>query len=191
MRTIRTKVYQFSELSKQAQQTAIEWYKGILHNDPDILEGFEDYCHELAKKQGFNDIKVQYSFSYSQGDGLSFSCNDFDIKKFLTENTRLHKDSVINALANNLTVVIKGNSQRYCYASRSDIDLYLDANKDYLNIQILIPSLLANLEDKYLDLCKELENIGYKWLEAAYEDTSIIENIEANEYEFTKDGNRF
>ena len=191
MRTIRTKVYQFSELSKQVQQTAIEWYKGILNNDADILQGFEDYCKEEAEKQGFNDIKIQYSFSYSQGDGLSFSCKNFNIKKFLTENTRLHKDSVINTLSNKLTVEINGNNSRYCYASRSDIDLYLDANKDYPNIQSIIPSLLTDLEDKYLTLCKELENIGYKWLEAAFEDESIIANIEANEYEFTIDGNRF
>jgi len=192
MKTIRTKVYEFNELNDKAKQTAIEWYKNsVLAEDSDILFGFDEHCREEAEKFGFNDIKIQYSLSYCQGDGLSFSCSNFDLKQFLTNNSRLHRNLLINVISSNCTVEIKGNTGRYCFASRSDIDLYLDANKDYPNIQTIIDLIKTELENTYLQLCNELENTGYKWIEDAYTDESIIESIEANEYNFTKDGKIF
>jgi len=59
------------------------------------------------------------------------------------------------------------------------------------NIQALIDKILTELENRYLALCKELETDGYNWIDEAYKDESIIDNIEANEYEFKADGTRF
>lgn len=193
MRTIRTKVYKFSELkTKEARQKAIDWYKKTLDDDPEILFGFEDYCSERAKEAGFNDIKVQYSLSCCQGDGLSFS-GEIDLKRVIPEILPGIKKSVLNALVNNCSYTLKGNDGRYCFASKSDIDLWLDnyTSNDKPNIQKLIDKILPALENRYMTLCKELESEGYKWIESAYEDENIIENIEANEYEFTADGRRF
>jgi len=192
MRTIRTKVYQFSELSKAAQQKAIEWYKGFLNEDPDILFGFEDYCSERAKEVGFYDINVQYSLSYCQGDGLSFS-GKIDLQKLIPEIVPGIKKSALNAIINNCSYKLTGNNGRYCFASKSDIDLWLDnyTNKDKPNIQKVVDKILAGLEDIYIDLCKELEKTGYKWIESAYEDENVINNIEANKYEFKADGTIF
>lgn len=187
MKTIRTKVYQFSELSKSAQETAKEWWKDMLNEDSYILDGFSEYCTERAKEEGFEDIELQYSLSYSQGDGLSFS-GKLDTNKFLSENIR---PLFTKVLSNNLTVEINGNTGRYCYASTSDIDMYLEYGKEYANIQNIIDELKGILENKYITLCKELEKTGYKWIESRYEDENVIADIEANEYYFTKDGKIF
>jgi hypothetical protein len=190
MKTIRTKVYQFNELNDKAKSYAIEQERNDYQQHGEPLYFFEEYCKDRAAEEGFNDCQFQWSLGYCQGDGLSFSCNDFDLKKFLTENTRLSR--FINVYAANLKVEIKGNTGRYCFASRSDVDLYLENyKKDYPNFESLIPHLLECLEGKYLALCKELQETGYKWIEAEDEESAIIDRIEANEYDFTADGKRF
>lgn len=190
MKTIRTKVYQFNELSKAAQQTAIEDERNDYQKNGEPLYFFDEYCKDKAAEEGFKDCKFAWSLGYCQGDGLSFSCDRFDLEQFFTNNTRL-RQLFIKPLAAHCIVVLKGNDGRYAFASRSDVDLYLDANKDYPRIEEIIALLRTELEDKYLALCEELQKDGYKWIESEDEDNSIIDRIEANEYEFTKDGKRF
>ena len=76
MRTIRTKVYNFEELSQEAKQVAIERYR---NNTTEVfLDMFQEGCIEAIEEAGFSgDIKLQYDLGYSQGDGLSFSCDYF------------------------------------------------------------------------------------------------------------------
>ena len=190
-RTIRTKVYQFNELSDNAKKVAIEKERESYYQDGEPLMFFEDYCSEKVAEYGFNDCKFQWRLSCSQGDGLSFSCTEFNVKQFLTNNTRLHKESVINAITNNCVYEIKGNTGHYCYASKSDIDFYLDANKEYPNIESIVSLVKTEIQNTYLQLCKELEDAGYRWIDAENEDAAIIERIEENDYEFTADGRRF
>lgn len=191
MRTIRTKVYSFDELSKPAQQKAIEWYKTILNNDSDLLEFYPEYCKEVAKEEGFEDITVQYSLSNCQGDGLSFKCETLDIERMIKEAIPNVKQSVVKAIKGNCSWYIKGNTGHYCYAAKSDVDFYLDVNKDYPNIENAVTIVREYIENQYMALCKELEKNGYAEIDYRYTDESIIDTIVANEYEFTKDGNRF
>jgi hypothetical protein len=44
------------------------------------------------------------------------------------------------------------------------------------------------LEQIYCDVCEELETRGYNEIEYQYSDECIIEDIQCNEYEFTKQG---
>ena len=73
----------------------------------------------------------------------------------------------------------------------SDADNNRRANKDYPNIEKVVDTMRIKLENKYMALCKELEKEGYSWIDAGSEDSALIDHIEANEYEFTKEGNRF
>ena len=192
MKTIRTKVYQFNELNKNAKENAIEWYK----KDQEI---FLDFFNEDAKEQienaGFKgNIQMQYDLSYSQGDGLSFSCDYYDkLNKLFTEVLGPGKQKTIDCFINNCSFELKGNNGRYCYASKSDLDFYLDNYyvKSQENIDEIITQVRAKLEDLYIDLCKDLESQGYKDIEYQYSDENIIENIIANDYEFTAAGNIF
>jgi hypothetical protein len=191
MRTIRTKVYQFSELSEQAKKVAIEKERDDYWKYGEPLFMFEDYCKERAKEQGFNECTFRWSLSYCQGDGLSFTCTDFDTDKFIPESIPDEKKLLRRVLKSNLNFTVKQNNGHYAYASKSDCDLILDTNKDYSNIEAIVDTMRTKLENKYMNLCKELEKEGYSWIESENEDTAIIDRLEANEYEFTADGRRF
>jgi len=191
MKTVKTKVYQFKELSDEAKEKAIEDFRKKQWEFGEYLHFFGEYCQEQAKERGFNDIELQYSLSWSQGDGLSFKCENFDIEKFVNKHVPKEKKMLKRALIDYLFVKITGNTGHYCYASKSDIDLYMDASTETPNIDKYVETLRIHLEDEYLSLCKELEKSGYDEIEYQDSDKAIIETIEANEYEFEEDGSRF
>ena len=81
--TITTDIFTFDELSPEAQARAIESHRQTDYENGEPLYFFADNAAERAAEKGFKNIDLQYSLNYSQGDGLSFSCKDFDLKTFL------------------------------------------------------------------------------------------------------------
>lgn len=197
MRTIETKVFTFDELSDDAKQTAIEQIRNQ-ENSIDLYS-FKEQCEDIIANNGFTGgIELQYSLSYSQGDGLSFSCDRYDfLEDIFLELLGKGKERTAKTLAENTTFVCKSNNNRYCFASKSDIDMYLENwtssinTTDTDNIDKVITAALEVVQNKYLKLCKELEDAGYDEIEYQDSDEFIIETIEANEYEFTEEGKMF
>jgi hypothetical protein len=192
MRTIKTNLYNFHELSKAAQETAIEKQRNNEYNV--FLDFFYDDCIELIKEKGFKgNIELQYSLSYSQGDGLSFSCDYFDnLNELFTEVLGPEKQKTINCIINNCSLKINGNNGRYCYAHRNDVNFELDNYyvKSSTNLDNLISQVESKLKDLYIDLCKELENKGYSEIEYQNSDEYIIDFFNNNEIEFYENGER-
>ncbi len=69
------KVYNFADLSDEAKEKAREWYK-----ENDDMPFLRDVVHESIlselKKRGYevdDDVQVNFSLSYCQGDGVCFS----------------------------------------------------------------------------------------------------------------------
>lgn len=190
MRTIRTKVYQFNELSAEAQSVAIDNYRRINYDFID-LNCFADNCAEIAAENGFDNAKLRYSLSYSQGDGLSFDA-DIDLERMIKEFNPNIKQSVLSALLNNVHCSCKANTGRYAYASSNDIEFtFENYYRSYDRLNELTSEIEGFVQDKYLELCKLFEKNGYLDIEYQDSDEYIIEAIVANEYEFTIDGNRF
>lgn len=194
MRTVRTKIYKFEELTKEAQQKAIENYR----NDDFIhLDMFNDDAAEKIIEAGFyDDVKIQYSFSYSQGDGLSFEAKRIESKILLqmfAEILGTDKEKTAKVIIENCSFKCTGNTgNHYCYASRNDVYFEFDdysANKP--NIHELVSKVETKLKDLYMSICAELEKQGYAEIEYQRSDEYITEKIIANDYEFTKDGNIF
>lgn len=193
MKKIQLNIYQFSELSEEAKQIAIEDERENKYKHGEYLYFFKELCEERAKELGFNDIKLQYSLSYCQGDGLSFECKEFTkLEELYLKVLGKGKEKTAKFLAENTWYQITGNKGHYCYASKSDVDLTIEWNcKEYDlngNVFEVEKQVREMLEQKYIDLCKELEDAGYKEIEYENSDECIIEDIEANEYEFTEDG---
>lgn len=73
MKTIQTTVYEYDELSPEAQAKAREWYRDI----PEVvdLEFVVDEIHTTLTTLGFDVVRdaIHYSISYSQGDYAGFS----------------------------------------------------------------------------------------------------------------------
>ena len=194
MRTIRTKVYQFNELSEEAKQTAIE-------KERNTKEIYLDWWNEDAVRQietvGFiNDIKLQYSLSCSQGDGLSFSCNNIEnsvLKSFFAEILGKNKEKTIEIIMEYCSFSCTGNNgNHYCYASKSDIRYeFDDYYANHPQIHSVVTKVEKKIEDLYMTLCKDLEKEGYAQIDYQYTDECIIDDFENNEIEFTKEGKIF
>ncbi|HSE99811.1 MAG TPA: hypothetical protein VLA48_02855 [Nitrososphaeraceae archaeon] len=193
MRTIRTKIYKFEELSKEAQGIVIEEYR---NGNTDIdLDPFNESCKEQIEEAGFyDDVSLQYSLSYSQGDGLSFSCDKIKesvLFSFFAEILGAGKEKTAKVLIDNCSFTLLA-SGHYTYASKSHIDYYLEGGfKDLSNCEEIIAQVLDKLENYYLDLCKELENQGYKCIEDINSDDYIKEILSINNYEFLSNGKMY
>jgi hypothetical protein len=184
-------VYNFNELSQEAKQTAINNFRD---NYEINLDFFNDEAKEIISERGFKgNIKLQYSLSNSQGDGLSFGCDYFDSQKLheiFVEVLGSGKDKTIETIINECSFSLIGNNGRYCYAHENDLDFCFTYNIYAPNIEEVVGKVKEKLTEIYLDLCKELENIGYNEIEYQYSDEYISEILEINEYEFLENGKR-
>jgi hypothetical protein len=160
-RTIRIKLYKLGELNKAGKKAAIDWYKRTLDEDSEILYSFKDDCKEFLLDRGYEMEHLTYSLSSSQGDGLSFSATLVDKEAKIRELCPNLKESVIKTIANNCYYKIEHNKGRYCFASRSDVEFYLDSNESYPNLEPVCREIELSLENAYLSICKELEKKGY------------------------------
>ncbi len=191
MRTIELNLYSINELSEAAKQKAIEKYRG---NMDYFMDFFNEYCNEQLTEAGFEETELRYSLSYSQGDGLSFSAKNYcKLYELFLEVLGKGKERTAKLLSENCTIKIK-NEGRYCFASKSDIDLYIENYTSSINvlntnnIDNIVSKVLSKLESIYIDLCTKLKNEGYEEIEYQTSEEAIIEIFEANEYTFEADG---
>jgi len=194
MRTIRTKVYTFNELNKEEQETAIEKFRNDNYEHIS-LDMFEEDCLNTIKEKGFKDADLLYSLSYSQGDGLSFNSSGLEnsvLVSFFAEIMGENKEKQIQVLIDNLDFAIKVTG-RYAFSSASDIGFDLEDYNHYNtdNCNEVVSKVRERIENYYLDLCKELEKIGYAEIEYFNSDEYIKETLIANEYEFLSTGKMF
>ena len=188
MRTVRTKIYKFEELSKEAQSEAIENFRNINTFDDNwhdpIIEGFTEQLSEA----GFLDATIQFSGFWSQGDGLCFDAK-IDASKFATTiNEKRVCDLIYAGLIDEFTIEKTSFANHYSHEKTRYID-YSTCNGDNLNEEI--EKLCNKIELKRLDLCREFYSILEKEYYFLESDECVKETIIANEYEFLKDGTKF
>jgi len=193
MRIIETEAYTFDELSDDAKEKAIEKFREEKYEYLNLNFFYEDCVYQL-EELGFVNPRVLYSLGHCQGDGLSFSADEYSkLEDLYIEELGKGKEKTAELLAENSVFVCGGNKGHYCYASTDDIDLYIHnyssgINTGCENINEVVENVLHKLEDIYIDLCSQLEKQGYDEIEYQQSDECIIEDIQCNEYEFTKDG---
>jgi len=185
-------IYNFNELSQTAKDTAINNFRDVheIH-----LDFFNDEAKEIISQRGFKgNIKLQYSLSNCQGDGLSFGCDYFDSQKLheiFKEVLGSGKDKTIEILMNNYAYfTLDGNNSRYCYAHKNDLEYIFDDNINAPNIKEVVGKVEEKLVEIYLNLCKELEKMGYDEIEYQYSDEYIITELIEREYEFLENGKK-
>ena len=193
MRIIETKAYTFDELSDDAKEKLIEKFREDKYEYLN-LDYFYDDCVYQLEELGFVNPKIQYSLGYCQGDGLSFEADKYTrLEDLYIKELGKGKEHTAQVLADNSTFICTGNKGHYCYSSTSDIDLYIEnysstINTDCENINNVVDIVRGELEDLYVDICSNLEKQGYDEIEYQLSDECIIEDIQCNEYEFTKEG---
>lgn len=210
MKTKTINLYEIRELSKEAFERAKKEYDGC-----DILseiknDGFYDFAKETILRDYGLDIELQYILRYSQGDGLSFKCDDM-LSNYMIEhikkNLKEKKNKIIFKLIldNGLTFKSNPNNNGYCYASKNDIeyDFYeYDLFKDYIDehprsklneedFENCVNIILENIQDWYMTTCGEYEKQGYAEIYYQMSNEEFIELCEENELLFLENGERY
>jgi hypothetical protein len=83
MRTIRIKLYKFSELTKGAKQKALDQLRDINTDNNDWHDPVLTGAKEDLIAAGYENPEILYSGFYSQGDGACFTCSKIDFNKFM------------------------------------------------------------------------------------------------------------
>lgn len=202
MKTITKKyeVFNYDELSDSAKERVRNFFG---ENDADIETDMleEDFKYYVEEKYPYySGLKFQWSLGHCQGDGLSFSAQ-INLSKYLDANANNKgskafnlKTSVYDAVCNFVWGLHStGNTNMYCYASKSHIewDYNYQDGIERIRIEKLVNQIIEEISSEYMDICRELEEIGYKAYENLYSDEYAKETCEANEYTFLEDGTMF
>lgn len=193
MRKIETTVYSFAELSDSAKEKVLQksWDINLYH------EWYESPIEYLKEKYGedWQIDNIFFSGFSSQGDGAMFEYSGITDKLYDEwVDTLKGRYKVIAA---NCAPYASGKHRgHYYHAGCSSHTMRLDEDFDrdtYPNCYDVMTDELAEmfaewLEEQYRDVCHDM----YRTLEKNYDyltsEKAIVETIEANEYEFTEDG---
>ena len=204
MKTIRTKVYQFNELTEDAKQKAIEWYRNSSDDGQFYADEIIDSVKELA-----DIFNLKFGREYTD-----IRTGHIDDNILQLQGIRLYKyiiNNYYNTLFQRKTYYfcrmedgsrmfncVGGNSGKYvskCQWEQASCPL----TGVCYDMDILQPvyEFLSRPDQSttFEDLISNIESAIQKTFENNEDyvnsDEYIIESIEANEYDFTKDGNRF
>ena len=196
-RTVRIKIYKFSELNSEAKSKVIK-------DNCDINTHYEwnEYIKENFKenKEFFDVTNVYYSGFYSQGDGAMFEYQNInrDFIKSIIDGLKLPKWK-INVLNSCLDYTAIGTHSGNYYHNKSvDHNINIESIHYYLDypniadfIELHSYEIIEIIKDKYEILCDELYNEYKNEYSYLTSDECIKDTIESNNYEFTINGNRF
>jgi hypothetical protein len=210
-KTIKVKVYQFSELEGKAKERAMDWYReGLDYPWYDFTK--EDF-EGILKKAGFENVQSWFSGFCSQGDGACFDFKGLDIKALLAfkddENAKPYSDIIEAWKESNkdtLRNIKRFQNVLYCKSEKTSFaNHYSHSKTRFASVELddyghqngnKTAEKFTELFEKALDeLMQDLSNKYYKLLNDDWDyinsEESIKEGMESNEYTFTLDGKRF
>lgn len=209
--TVTTTYYQYDELNDDAKEKIKNW---CLRERAEWGMFSEDVKQDLENLFGKNDLDIEYSLNYSQGDGLNIY-GEIDAEKvldFMGSNAAgdmsLKYADVLSEDEKNIIrgycnydngywhdygkIIAPKNPYSYtnCRASSIDIaDSWTD-ELEYCGVTVDY-DLLKKFENAVIDLFTELCDMYKKWgYEFFYEisDEEMSETCDANGWEFDEDG---
>jgi len=193
MRTEVIEIYSFDELSEEAKKKAIEQVRESYYVNNDFAEWAIDQCYlfmpeDEARKGTDIFIKnTRENIYFDTGRNRHIKCDEAmnvtDEKAFL--NWLGLAEDKHNLIQWNIYTPSGRNSDTTIEILPEDenLDISEFENEHGINIK--------DLEDKFSNHCIDVLRSIENNIESRYEDESIIEDIQANEYEFHKDGTRY
>lgn len=177
--TMEQGTYTFDQLSDKLKEEAIEANRDINvssdWHDP-VIEGFQEDLSEM----GVEEVKVEYSGFYSQGDGASFTGGVQDIKKFLVKTLGLteYSDEELDELPESIKEKVEGfidsltivfnrkYGSRYYHANTCQTDFWCEIlnnafyDEEYPNGKIyLTDRVITGNPLVFMDLQEEIDKI--------------------------------
>ena len=193
MRVIETKVYQYQELSSEAQERAREWYR---EGDEFFDEFVIEHATTIAGHMGITITDIFWTGFWSQGDGACFE-GTFDPEDFNESALAQHigpRNGEHNGDLWNIAMTIEALAHNHPNASWlvKQTGHYSHENSTQFDFEYDTP---GEAEAEYVEAAREFMRWIYRTLETEYEyqsaDEQVVESITINEYEFTENGGRF
>lgn len=185
-------VYTYNELPEKAKEKVrkmfLEWREAF---------EFEDICKDILHyTYGLCDFDVQFSLSYSQGDGLNVygTLALWEAEKLVGEQfsekewkrLKFYSEVVYEP-------IIIPENPKYCYDYSNRIDIYCDwiGELEAEHIRKIDYDLIERfdlaIKKAFHDINKKLEDYGYDFFYNISE-SEIIDTCDANNYEFLENG---
>lgn len=188
MKTIETKVFEYSELDDHAKQRAREWWLNGAEID---LDSTLDYATEVAGALGINlrTKDIHYEVGYGQGSGASFS-GTYEYSRDACERIRevAPCDSDLHLMAEQLRCTQDKRQNDPITAS-------IYGSGRYYNLKVSTDEkhehALEDLESIFADFAHWIYSRLQAELEYQTSEEVVEENIIANEYTFTETGQRW
>lgn len=185
MKKIEILLYNFNELSEEVRRKLIE--REIERIIDDNFECLPEYFEEMMEEEEIDDLKISYSLSYSQGDGVSFegviNFEKENIFKKVLDNSR-YKQDIIKLLNDGYTfrLIRKNYNYYHKYTCGVDCDAYFYDEK----ISEILEVFHQDLEGVYYNLCNRYEKLGYNCYNVSEEEA--IERILEKDLLYFEDG---
>lgn len=199
MRVVETQIFKFSELDESSQQNARDWWLQHFEFETDyIFDDFQEISDILGidfsiRRGSKSTLAIYFSGFCTQGDGASFE-GSYSYKKGAPKAVARYapEDVALKRIATELQKIQK--KVFYSFTSK------ITTCGRYQNSSAMgfeNNAILGNLEDIEGDIEEALRDFA-NWMygklenEYTYQTSNDIvdENIEANEYEFYKNGER-
>lgn len=175
MKEYTVKRYSFNELEGEARERAIKNMQERLLNWIDERELKDYLSEEIDEALGGEVISydLRYSLGYSQGDGVAIY-------------GQISREEAPNftwpAKAEYVELTRNQWSTHYSHYNSFNVSAF-DADEEEVSLKGEV------IETQFRDLCKELADKGYKYIESQTSEESAIQYLEDNyEDEFTIDG---
>lgn len=147
-------VFTFDELSPKAKKRAIEDFRDdpeLTWDDTDSDMLTETFEQDLKDHYGLGDLKVGWSLSYCQGDGVCFS-GTVTIPEFLEREKEEKQFARVLRLAEEGSISAKiSHESRYCYPTSMDIEI-----QNFSREEELIPKDLRKRVDEWENWREEI-----------------------------------
>lgn len=206
-RDITVTLYQFAELSPKAKGKARDWYREASAEDTDYADVVIEDAQRVAEILGitidthtvktttgktWQEPSIYWSLDYSHHPYAAFD-GRYSYAKGCQRKIRQYapEDAVLHQLADRLEAA----QAPYGYRLTARIDSsrrddYGDVIVYHNDDEIDVPGV-----EEILNVMRDFQRWIHRCLEAEYDsrqtDDYIDEQIEANEYEFTEDGERY
>jgi hypothetical protein len=200
MKTIKVTGYEYKELDEKAKEKARDWYREASAGDNFFAESVTDDAKEVGKLMGLDIEHIYWSGFSSQGDGACFEgswhASDVklqELKEHAPEDEKLH--AIVDGLAAmakdypNASFTVR-HSGHYQHEGCTDFDVSIpDDEGDEIDTDDSRAT-----QERLIELARDYMRWIYRTLKSEWEyqdsDEQVTEAIEANEYLFTKAGNR-
>ena len=189
MRTIRTKVYKFDELSEQAKQVAIEEVRNEYYQDNDFANWAIDDCALLEPKH--EELSKLFGKDYdfplikNTRENIDF---DTDRNRYLDCSNAIeitNQEQFLKWLGLTDEII---NGEDFSFSIFTPSFRNADTTIDFDGFDSKFDEVIYNAQNKFKnhieDVLKRIEaDIDYR-----FTDEAIIEDIEANDYECLSKG---